>query len=166
MRVYFIRHAIAVPHDAPGVVDDAARELTREGIAKMRRQVRGLAKLKVHLDRLYTSPLVRARQTADIVADELGMTGNIRTMPALGPVGNFDRMIEQLAAHPSLQDVGLVGHRPSLMEMATRLISGLGTPVLQMKKGGVACVEVADLHAPVRGELLWLLTPKQLRGLT
>ncbi|MBI4581513.1 MAG: phosphohistidine phosphatase SixA [Planctomycetes bacterium] len=165
MRVHFIRHAIAVPRGAPGVVDDASRELTREGIAKMRQQARGLAKLKIDLARIWTSPYARARQTADILADEFGITGSVRVLPALAPGGSFDAILEELAANASLNEAALVGHEPDLSTTIARLLTGMTRSILQLKKGGTACVRIDDFASPCRGDLCWLLTPRQLRSL-
>ncbi len=175
MRIYFIRHAVAVPHDAPGVVDDASRELTREGIARMRRQAKGLLRIKVEPGRVWTSPCKRARQTAEILAEELGVASMVRTLPALAPDGKFERVMQQIAAYAAKcsssqarrtsPDVALVGHEPGLSEMITRLLTGAGDSVIQLKKGGAACVQLGEAHLESRGELLWLLTPRQLRDL-
>lgn len=165
MRVYFIRHGIAVPRGAPGVLDDASRELTRQGTARMRKQARGLVRLKLDLDRIWTSPYVRARQTAEILAAELGLADEPRILPALAPGGSPDEVFEALAGNGALNGVALVGHEPDLSETASRVLSGTGTSVLRLKKGGVACVEIEQPSRPLRGELCWLLTPRQLRSL-
>lgn len=165
MRVYIIRHAIAVNRDAPGVTDDASRELTREGITKWRRSVRGLAKLEIELDRIFTSPFLRARQTAEILAESLPRAGAVRTSRALAPGGAADQVLATLARHGTLQNVAAVGHEPDLSLLAGRLLTGHDGSLLRLKKGGVACIELENLDPLVPGELLWLLTPRQLRAM-
>jgi phosphohistidine phosphatase len=164
MRIYLVRHAIAVPRDAPGVVDDASRELTKQGITRMQRAVRGLTALKIDLDQIWTSPYPRARQTAEILAQAFPRCGSVRTLPSLAPGGDFDLIVRTLAESSPLDSVALVGHEPDLSELASRLL-GSHTPILQFKKGGMACIEIEELTAPYRGELCWLLTPRQLRAM-
>jgi phosphohistidine phosphatase len=173
MRVYFIRHAIAVPHEAPGVVDDASRELTREGITRMREQARGLARLKIAPRHIWTSPYKRAKQTAEIVAKGLGLTHAVKVLPALAPGGDFEQVMDYLTTHDAKpqaatttsDEIALVGHEPDLSEMITRLLTGMDNSIVQLKKGGAACVELEDMHTPYRGQLIWLLTPRLLRAL-
>jgi phosphohistidine phosphatase len=164
MRIYLVRHAIAVPRDAPGVADDASRELTKQGITRMRRAVRGLSPLKIDLNQIWASPYLRALQTAEILAQAFPRCGSVRTLPALAPGGDFDSIVRALAEDPSLDNLALVGHEPDLGELAARLL-GSQTPILQFKKGGMACIEIEELDAPYRGELCWLLTPRQLRAM-
>lgn len=165
MRVYLVRHAVAVPRDAPGVVDDASRELTPQGVTRMRRAVRGLAKLKVDLDRIWTSPYRRARQTAEILSQAFPNSGVVRTCRGLAPGGGFDQVVRLLASNASLDSVALVGHEPDLGELATRLVGGPDRPILQFKKGGIACIDIEQFTPPCQGELRWLLTPRQLRAM-
>ena len=71
MLLYLVRHAIAIPRGAPGISSDASRELTPEGIRRMRQNARALVQLDVVIEEVWTSPLIRARQTADLLAEEL-----------------------------------------------------------------------------------------------
>ncbi len=165
MLVYFIRHGVAVPRGAPGVMDDGSRDLTRDGIRKLEREAEGLARLKVSFERIWTSPLLRARRTAEVLAEAMRLVHKPTVLPALAPGGNFQNVLDQLATRKQLRAVALVGHEPDMSSMASRLLSGLKSSFLQLKKGGVACIEIGSFQQPVRGELLWLMTPKQLRGL-
>ena len=165
MQVYFIRHAIAVPGGAPGVVDDASRSLTREGIVKMRKQAAGLVSMGIKLNQIWTSPYTRARQTAEIIAEAFEMAVSPRPLEALAPGGLFDKTFDTLASHAKLKEVALIGHEPDLSETISRLLTGMPGPFVQLKKGGVACVEIDDFNPPCRAKLAWLLAPRQLRGL-
>ncbi len=165
MQLYLIRHAIAVDRGAAGVVDDRSRELTIDGIRKMRRVAAGLSKLIEELDEVWTSPLVRARQTAEIVCEEFGLRRPPQTVPALEPGGKPQDIVARLVKHAGREGIALVGHEPDLGELATFLIAGTRRSGIRFKKGGVACIEISDFHAPVRGELCWLLTPGQLRAI-
>jgi len=163
--LYLVRHAIAVPHEALGAVNDAGRPLTRDGIKKMRRIARSLQRLGVQLAQIWTSPLTRARQTAELLAEPFALSTAIREEPALEPGGSFDNLISLLKEHQNLPAIALVGHEPYLGELATYLLSGVRSGSVSFKKGGVACIEMGDLEPPARGQLLWLLTPGQIRRL-
>lgn len=163
MRLYLVRHAIAVPRDAPGVLDDRLRELTPAGMAKTRRIVRALARLRLAVDEIWSSPLVRARQTADLLAEGFPRAASVRVVRALEPGGDFDELLRAMARHAQLDGVALVGHEPDLGELVGTLLVGRRQGVVEFKKGGVACVEVDSFVPPCRGTLLWMLTPRQAR---
>jgi phosphohistidine phosphatase len=164
MRIYLVRHAVAVPRHAPGIVDDASRELTPQGASRMRRAVRGLVKLKISPERIWSSAYIRCRQTADILAQAFPDAGAVRTLRGLAPGGSLGQVVAILSENTSLREVALVGHEPDLGELASRLL-GLSTPVLRFKKGGVACIQIEQFASPPAGELCWLLTPRQLRAM-
>jgi phosphohistidine phosphatase len=166
MRLYLVRHAIAVPRGAPGVLDDRSRELTPAGVKKMRRNVAGLARLAVEIDEIWTSPLVRARQTADLLAEGLHLATHPRVVKGLEPGGDINILTQKLAQHADRAGVALVGHEPDLGELATYLLTGARQPGIRFGKGAVACVEVDDLKPPLRGRLRWLLTSKQMKLMT
>ncbi|MGQ9649643.1 MAG: phosphohistidine phosphatase SixA [Phycisphaerae bacterium] len=166
MRLYLIRHAVAVGRSASGILDDRSRELTPQGIRKMRRNAAALAKIGVVVDEIWTSPLLRARQTADIVAQSMGIRGSPRIVKALSPGGNCEQLMRRLAQHVDFSGVALIGHEPDLGKLATSLLAGSRQPAVEFKKGGAACIEVDVFHPPVRGRLQWLLTPKQMKLMT
>lgn len=161
MQIYLVRHAIAAPREA-GFVDDAARELTPEGIKKMRRIVAALDALGVRLDEIWTSPLVRAHQTAELLAAGLGDRTPIKTVTALEPGGDFEILRNRISQHRSLNAIALVGHEPAMGEFTSYLMGGPRSTSIRFKKGGVALVEIDGFSLPLRGELCWLLTPKQM----
>ena len=161
MRLLLIRHAIAVPRGTPDVPDDE-RPLTKRGISRFRRAARGLSRAVGRPDALLTSPLVRARQTAEIAARAWGKVKPIDE-PALAG-GSFDELADVLARYPIDATVAVVGHEPDLSAHLARL---LGTPHgarLTFRKGGAALVEVpATLQEGAA--LLWYLSPRLLRRL-
>lgn len=161
MQVYLVRHAIAAPQEA-GFIDDAARELTPEGIKKMQRNALALASLGVQIDEIWTSPLARARQTAELLAAGLGGSATTRVVSELEPSGDFEAIRKRLAESTRLTGVALVGHEPYLGEFAAYLMGGAPSLMIRFKKGGVAMIEIEDFSPPLRGELCWLMTPKQL----
>lgn len=166
MRLYLIRHAIAVNRGASGILDDRSRELTPQGIQKMRRHAAALAKLGVVADEIWTSPLLRARQTADIVAHSLSLEATPRAMRVLAPGGDCRQLLQRLSQRSDRAGIILVGHEPDLGRLAAFLLSGSYDISIEFRKGGAACIEVDDFHPPVRGRLHWLLTPKQMRLMT
>jgi phosphohistidine phosphatase len=161
MLLCLIRHGIAAPRGAD--VAEVDRPLTPEGVRRMRRSARGLHRLGLEIDTIWTSPLARARQTADIVAAEYAMTGSLHEEPALQPEVDVARVIEQLRKQPKQARIALVGHEPQLGHLATCLLTGLKTSALAFKKGGAACIEIESFRRPIRGQLQWLLTPRQMR---
>lgn len=162
MRLYLVRHAIAVDRESPLVVSDAARELTPEGVQKMRRNAAALRQHGVKLGEVWTSPLLRARQTAEILAEELGNEALVHTVKSLEPNGHFEELLARLDENAGLDAVALVGHEPFLGEFTSFLIGGPRNLSIPFKKGGVACIEIEEFKPPLRGQLCWLLTPKQM----
>ncbi len=163
MVLHLLRHAIAEDVAASG--RDADRALTTDGRAKMRRAADGLRALEVRLDLLLTSPYRRAVETAEIVARGLGAV-EIRVLPELAAGADIPVLLGALRPYRLLQALALVGHQPDLGCLASQVMTGSPNACpLSLKKGGVACLEIATARGPLRGELLWLATPKQLRVL-
>ena len=166
MKLYLVRHGIAVDHDAPGIISDTARELTAEGVEKMRRNARALRRLGMEVNQIWTSPLLRARQTAEILSEELGQNTAVQTVKSLEPNGHFEELLGRLSEQSRLRAVALVGHEPFLGEFTSFLIGGPRNLSIPFKKGGAACVEIDEFVAPLQGRLRWLLTSKQLGLMT
>ncbi len=157
MRVYLVRHAIAEPR-GPVWPNDEDRPLTPRGIERMREIALRLADRGVQVERIWSSPVLRARQTADLLAP-LWTTGRaIDLVTELAPDHAPARAGESLAARPVLETVALVGHEPQLGLLAAWMI-GADAP-LPFKKGGVARVDFSGEIAAGQGQLSWLVTPK------
>ncbi len=156
MKVYFLRHGKADRSQWAG--DDDARPLTAEGEAAMRREAEALRALGLAPDVIVTSPLARARRTAELAAEGLGLSARVVVDDRLAPGFDVRRLEQVLAAHGPAGEVLVVGHEPDFSATVAELIGG-GDIV--MKKGGLARV---DVTAPVAGggELVWLLTPPLL----
>ena len=162
MELFVLRHAIAA--DRGEHAEDAARPLTRGGEAKLRKIVQSFGALEVAVEVIVTSPLVRARQTADIVGEHL------RT-----PVIADDRLcagatpsdfVAALHAHASQRDVMVIGHEPDLSGLIATLVTGEATAEFRLKKAGLARITVQSLRAGRCGQLQWLLWPKQMLQLS
>ena len=135
MLIYLMRHGIATPRGEVGI-DEASRALTAEGAEKVRRISAALHRLKTEFDEIWTSSLVRARQTADIVAETWALTERIRNIRELEPGGDLGELIDQLRNATGLRGVLLAGHEPDMGELAGMLISGRQDAAIRFKKGG------------------------------
>jgi phosphohistidine phosphatase len=165
MHVYLVRHAIAFNPDPSAWPDDRERPLTPQGIKRFRRAVSGLQSLVSRVDLVLSSPLTRAWQTAEVLQKRAGWPAPQRFEP-LEPGRPPAEVLDGLLPHASAASVALVGHEPSLHELASYLVAGdAGTARVLMKKGGVACVAFDESLRAGGGELLWLAQPKMLRGL-
>jgi len=152
MRLYFFRHGIA--EDFVEAAPDSARALTREGNARTKAMARVLLAAGVKPRRLYTSPLLRARQTADIVAQVLGVKVTVRK--AVAPGFDVEAVAALITGLRNMDEVMFIGHEPDFSTIVSQLVGG-GDII--MKKGGVARVDIGTQHPP-RGALVWLLAPK------
>jgi len=158
MKLYLVRHATA----SDTARNDAERELTREGREEARIIGTALARLGVKPGSVLSSPLLRARQTAEIVGEELKFSGGVDLLDEL--IGNTTTpsLLKALRPHASHDEVILVGHMPSLSEHLAAMIGGTRVEVLALGKGSVACLELDELRIGV-GQLRWLMRQKQLR---
>ena len=143
---------------------DKARALTESGRRQMRKVAAGLRTLVSDIDVLVTSPLVRAQQTAAIVADVFAVS-DIVEQPSLAPGGDASSLLAWLARQPTAATIAVVGHEPDLSHFAGLLIAGNEESFLMLKKGACALIEFT--HKPVagRGRLVWLMQPSVLRKL-
>lgn len=163
MNIYILRHGIAVERGTPGYAKDAERPLTPKGERKLWQIAEAMEALKVSFDLILTSPYLRARQTAELVAEALGARKRLEFTDSLTPRGNSAELVELLGRRdPRPESVLLVGHEPYLSELVSLLVSG-GTRVsLVLKKGGLCKLEVDALKHGRCAALEWLLTPRQM----
>jgi len=162
VRVYLVRHAIAAER-GDEYPDDSKRPLTARGIARFREVAQALAALDVVCDVILTSPAVRTRQTAELLAEALEPRPAVTTMHALAVSGRAQEVVDALAAHATRSSLALVGHEPLLGEVAGRLI-GSRRP-LPFKKGGVCAIDLPALPVMAPGTLAWFLPPRVVRAL-
>jgi len=161
IELYLIRHGLAEERGEQWP-DDAKRPLTQDGIAKLRRSARALTRLDVSLDVLLTSPLVRTRQTAEIVAAGLEVHPPVVVAESLAPGGTPAAVLADLEKHGKRSRVGIVGHEPGIGELAARLV---GTRhAIEFKKGAVCRIDVEALPPPGPGDLRWFLTPRIMKA--
>ena len=137
LELYLIRHGIAAERGEE-YPDDSKRPLTSTGMTRVRQEARALNALKVGFDVIISSPLVRTKQTAEIIAGTLKEKPAIVTSDALAPAGT-----------------------PNLGELAARLI-GARSPI-QFKKGAICRIDFEILPPKSLGQLQWFVTPRMLR---
>lgn len=159
MEIYFVRHGEA-EDGAMGGEGDAARRLTSDGIRSMKREAKALAGLGVKVERIFSSPLARAVQTAEILRDALHVRESVSSDPRLEPGFSADKLEAILAESPDASALMLVGHEPSFSRVVGEITGGSR---VEIKKGGVARVDRAGGAQPAY-LLAWLLPPKLLQG--
>jgi len=157
-----IRHAVAEERGDEWP-DDAKRPLSDDGASRMRKAARGLDRLGVTLDVVVTSALVRAKQTAELVAGAMNPRPPIVTADSLAPDGNYQEIIADLEKQAKRTRIAIVGHEPGIGEFAARLIGSRHS--IEFKKGAVCRIDVDALPPSGPGDLRWLLTPKILRSI-
>ena len=158
--LYLVRHGIAEER-GPEYPDDAARPLTGEGKAKLREVAAGLVALGVDPEEILTSPFVRTRQTADLLAAAWPKRPHVIDLEPLAVGGRPSAVIAALAARKARKQVALVGHMPGIGLLAAELI-GAGRP-LAFKKGAVACITLDKAPGRGAGTLVWFAPPRLLR---
>jgi phosphohistidine phosphatase len=164
MNLFILRHGIAVERDPVSFPDDSRRPLTLKGAERLRLICQAMQALELSFDRILSSPYRRASQTAEIVATALTLKKVLEHRDELIPEGDPKALVRYLnQLRPEPENLLLVGHEPHLSGLMSQLISGEPTSAIDLKKGGLAKLEI---EAPLRlgpcAMLSWLLTPKQL----
>jgi phosphohistidine phosphatase len=156
--LYLIRHGDAQPVDKKGVNDDADRPLTDEGKAQCKALATALERCGVRLGLIASSPLLRARQTAEeLLRHWSAPAPELRVCQHLAP-DSRNRKLTRFLLGLEADSVALVGHMPDLATYAAWLI-GSKKVQLDVAKGGVARIECEDKPAKGAGLLTWLVTP-------
>lgn len=138
---------------ASGMADDE-RLLTDDGIAALRSAAPLWRRLNLRPDVVLTSPLARARQTADLFCEAIG--GEPIADDGLRPGASWGNLARAMSVHPDARRVLFVGHEPDLSSAIAEL-SGAGS--VRMRKGSLACLEFYGVPEPGAGEIAWLLDP-------
>ena len=162
MNLYIIRHSLAVEPGTPGFEDDSQRPLIDKGQKRMQDISRGLQALDVRLDLVLSSPYIRARQTAEILADGFKMKARPTLTESLTPMGNPDHLINEINEKYAVNNLAVVGHEPFLSELISILLTGGANMFVDMKKGSVCCLAFDGSRLDHNAILTWLLTPAQL----
>jgi phosphohistidine phosphatase len=163
MNLFLLRHGIAVERGTPGCEQDADRPLTPKGERRLGRIADAMEAMGLTFDLILSSPYVRARQTAEIVVDELGLKKKLEFSETLTPDGDAKALIAALnKLDPRPENVLLVGHEPYLSGLISMLASGDPDLPIDFKKGGLCKLEVESLRYGRCATLAWLLTPRQM----
>jgi phosphohistidine phosphatase len=162
MEIYILRHGIAVNRGTPGYKKDSDRPLTPEGEEKVHQIAKAMLAMDLKFDLILSSPYLRAKQTAQIVATELDE--KLTLTDYLVPDGNPLELIRELNDEKP-QSVLLVGHEPYLTGLISVLVTGESDAAIELKKGGLCKLSTDRLAFGQCATLNWLLTPKQLRSL-
>jgi phosphohistidine phosphatase len=163
MDMYLLRHAIAVARGTEGYDNDADRPLTTKGEKKMYRIAEGMNSLGLTFDLLLSSPILRARRTAGIVAEVFGLKKKLRFSDNLGTGGDEEDLIRELIGeYGACKALLLVGHEPDMSTLISVLVTGTPECAVTMKKGGLCKLTTDALHYGRCASLEWLMTPRQL----
>ena len=161
MKLYLLRHGDAGQNGDPNYPVDAERPLTPKGIKRTKCLAHALLGMEITFDMILTSPLVRARQTAELMERGMRLHGQLAHTAHLSPSGDMEKLVTQLnAIRPALKSVLLVGHEPYLSHLISLLlVGGPGLPIT-LKKGGLCRLEIESLRAGKCANLEWLASPR------
>lgn len=164
MDCILVRHGIAVePDEWKGTEEN--RPLTVKGKKRVRQAAEGLAALGCQPTHLFTSPFVRAYDTAKLLRAAICPALKVEAREELAVGSKPERLIGVLRTLPTDAVVVCVGHEPLLGEVASLLLCGKVLSNFSLKKAGAACIEGEDGMKPGQGRLRWWLQPTQLRAI-
>ena len=165
MEIYLIRHGIAAERGT--YADDRQRPLTKKGMTRTTEVAHSLLNIGLSFDRILSSPLVRALQTAEIL-QQVGLAKTIETFEPLEPQGKLELGLKRLQHHQLETPQGklaLVGHQPDLSNWAEMLIAGSINHQMVLKKAGIVGLKLPNIGTPIARSTLFLLTsPRWLIG--
>jgi phosphohistidine phosphatase len=161
MKLYLVRHATAVDGIGGNIRTDAERPLISKGRDEAKTVASALKKMGARPDVFLTSPLVRARQTAEIFADVFGIKEDkIRQTDSLAPGATPDQLYKELNKEKRAGEFILFGHEPDMGMLLQVLIFGGANLNIPFKKAGVCRVDISDAPPTTPGTVKWLITPK------
>lgn len=161
MDLFILRHGEA-GRSSTTVRDDSKRTLTIEGEKEITSISEGIKELKIEFDYIFTSPLLRAKQTAELVSKVVVPKNQIKELDELKPEGDKLQLYNKLSNLKQDSSVLIVGHEPYLSELVGETISN-GECKIDLKKAGLVRIRVTTTLPKLKGELRWLLTPKHLK---
>lgn len=164
MNLFCLRHGVAVERDPKSFPDDSRRPLTLKGEDRVRLVCDAMQALELSFDGIISSPFLRARQTAEIIANGLGLRRDLQFREELTPTGDPKALLRFInRRQPAPENLLLVGHEPYLSELVSVLICGQPDAAIDLKKNGLAKLEVPGRLKYSRcATLNWLLSPRQL----
>ncbi len=146
------------------VKNDSERQLTPKGKRQIRQTASAMKKMGLRFDLILSSPYLRAKQTAEIVAESLKLKRQLTFSNALAPDGSPEKLLGQLNESKSVpENVLLVGHEPYLSCLISLLTTGSTDLMMDFKKGGLCKLETEKPSHGRCATLVWLLTPRQMK---
>ena len=158
MNLYLVRHGLANWPPGAWQGSDAERPLTPEGERIIREEGAALARLGLQPDLILHSPLVRARQTAELVAQALGLADRAQAHDLLSPGFDHKALKKLLREHAERESLMLVGHAPDMANVVEKITGG----AVKIKEGTVAHVKIEKPDESLKGTLIWLATAELL----
>jgi phosphohistidine phosphatase len=159
--LYIVRHAYAGQHGDPRYADDSLRPLTGKGRKQFRRVVKKLARRGFAPKIVATSPLVRCRQTAEMICERISPPPPLVELESLAP-GSRRLVLVDWSNSQDADALAWVGHAPDVDQLAAALL-GMRDSAIAFAKGAVAAIRFEEKIADGQGELVWLATPKILK---
>jgi phosphohistidine phosphatase len=162
MELVILRHGKAGP--AEHGTSDRDRALTSKGIEDIRKVARWLSSHDLVFDMIITSPLKRARETAEIVSTQSNRKSSVTVWEILSPGGSPEETFREIGRIAEDSVILLVGHEPDLSRLVSRIIAGNDNASIALAKGGMAYIKEFSPSRQPSGELSWLLSPKLIPG--
>ena len=159
MELYILRHGLAADKADPKYPNDEDRPLTEDGQKKALKVARRMKELGLAFNLVLSSPLARARQTAEITASVLGCKSKLKFTANLSPNGSKKELLSELNRRVRAR-VLLVGHEPYLTELMSILLTGKTGLRIDLKKGGLCKLEAAAVRCGRCATLGWLAPPR------
>lgn len=160
MKLYILRHGDAVEHGDPRYKEND-RPLTPKGIQRTKQLAHILREMEITFDAVLTSPLARARETAEILARGMKLQDNMRFCEHLAPSGSMEELVHQInMIRPAPKSVMLVGHEPYLSGFVSLLCTGAPGLPMVFKKGALCRLQIDVLSVGKCAMLDWLLQPR------
>jgi len=162
MDLYLFRHGKAEKTVLSGGSDDE-RPLTGRGKSEVHEIAAWIRTQGCLIDCIATSPLTRARETAEIIAEVYPAARGPELWQELSPGVEFDRLLYRIREQHGTPSLLLIGHEPSMSACISRIISGSGNVRIVLKKGGLAKIVNFFPSENSSGDLVWLLSPRHMR---
>lgn len=161
MIIYLFRHGIALDIGSQGISSDEERKLSGKGKEKTKEIAQGLKNIKCRPKKIISSPLTRAKQTADIAADILTPKTKVEVIDELAPGHPLKKTVKWLNGQEE-GEIMLVGHNPDMEMLASLLVTGAETSDIRLKKASICRIVFCGKPEPGTGRLEWLMQPAQL----
>jgi phosphohistidine phosphatase len=162
IRIYLVRHGIAVDPADRGDLADDDRPLTAKGRRRFRRTARAFARLGEPPEFIFTSPLIRAAQTAEILVGALRQS-EVSVLDELRPGGSIGKLLAEVGRRlKDEQSVALVGHDPQMSQLVAALadVPRADQGRIDFRKGAIVRIDVGELPSARPTQPRWWMKPK------